>query len=900
MCGKMVDIPLAAEDSTSEESVDDSTNTEATAESGEAVPDFSHKITEYVDPPGEETAVASAENKSSVLKRMFEALLDPRSIQWMLLLGGALAILGLLVWLISMKIFENKIVVAAFLGTGTLLVLATGWWLKLKTKYQVAGQAVTFLGCVVMPLNLWFYHSQGLILITDHLWLGGVVCCLFYFATVRILRDPMFLYAAQAGITMTVLLLLADQGNLTNSTHFSLYLVVLGMISLHAGRIFPEDSSEFPREKYGMPLFWSGQIQMLVAIGFLFACQSITWGVELLNGFPLFQRGLFRLPDQFPINIANHYVLACGLWLAGVYASLYSSLFVKRTRWATGCAGFCLVMAEVTLFKALNIQQEGMIAFLAGTALLLHVVNHFLLKQNRQFDGAITTMASGLSAIAVLWALMLHFGAIKADYGNLQNHYEFTWGFVAATLFSAVCSRAIQVFTWKSQPRVSAQYFFLSAAALMIAASASLHLFAWDQWSQRAPVLILIPVCYLIASRFWRGKFPEVPLYGVAHVGTAVVLLHVFWASLAQGQSLLYVPQGSRVSLFVGLLFLEAMAFYSLAGWLRKRSINIYFAAASLCGAIWQFSGYLSIAPQWYVVVYSILGVISLIAARFIGLKEEVRYSEHREARKVVRGPGLPFYQSGNAVLLVAMFTAFNHAANEIHISYSVQSGQFAGWLELLSLFLTILAGAAGIVLSLNGLWKRIYIIGSVCLSAQIFILLNVLVDLSRWQKLEIFCVTIGIGILVLSHIGLFKEQEDEKEKKAEQEAVGFGLFIGSLMATIPLLFATFHFHLYTDGVFTLDDFFLIAIGVLMLVTGFSWKVKSTTLISGACLAIYFAMIIMIIAYNPQVAIGVYLGIGGLLLFGVGVLLSMYRERLLQIPDRISNREGIFKIIDWR
>jgi hypothetical protein len=31
-----------------------------------------------------------------------------------------------------------------------------------------------------------------------------------------------------------------------------------------------------------------------------------------------------------------------------------------------------------------------------------------------------------------------------------------------------------------------------------------------------------------------------------------------------------------------------------------------------------------------------------------------------------------------------------------------------------------------------------------------------------------------------------------------------------------------------------------------------------------------------------------------------GVALSIYRDRLLALPDQIVNREGFFRIIDWR
>ena len=123
------------------------------------------------------------------LRHMFEALLDPRSIQWMLTLGGGLSVLGLIVWLTSWGVFENKLVLAAALGIGSLAILAAGWWVSLKTRFRIAGQALTFLGCIVAPLNLWFYAHVDLVSLDDHLWIGGLVCCLLYVATVYVLRD---------------------------------------------------------------------------------------------------------------------------------------------------------------------------------------------------------------------------------------------------------------------------------------------------------------------------------------------------------------------------------------------------------------------------------------------------------------------------------------------------------------------------------------------------------------------------------------------------------------------------------------------------------------------------------------------------------------------------------------
>ena len=73
-----------------------------------------------------------------------------------------MAVLGLIVWLVSLDIFKGW-VLAGTLAAGTLVLLAAGWYVTLRTRFKVAGQALTFLACVVAPLNLWFLDAQNLV-----------------------------------------------------------------------------------------------------------------------------------------------------------------------------------------------------------------------------------------------------------------------------------------------------------------------------------------------------------------------------------------------------------------------------------------------------------------------------------------------------------------------------------------------------------------------------------------------------------------------------------------------------------------------------------------------------------------------------------------------------------------
>ena len=63
---------------------------------------------------------------------------------------------------------------------------------------------------------------------------------------------------------------------------------------------------------------------------------------------------------------------------------------------------------------------------------------------------------------------------------------------------------------------------------------------------------------------------------------------------------------------------------------------------------------------------------------------------------------------------------------------------------------------------------------------------------------------------------------------------------------------------------------------------------------------ISLVVLVASLAYHPQVAIGVYLAVGGAAVFALGIALSIYREKLLELPERVAKREGVFRILNWR
>ncbi len=245
-------------------------------------------------------------------------------------------------------------------------------------------------------------------------------------------------------------------------------------------------------------------------------------------------------------------------------------------------------------------------------------------------------------------------------------------------------------------------------------------------------------------------------------------------------------------------------------------------------------------------------------------------------------------FQSGSAILSIAFLAALLQGLSEL-------AGSQIGWQQLFSILLTAAACGTAIVLVPGGAWRRVFGVYAISLAALAFLTLNVLIDLSGWQKLEIFCTVAGIVLIVAGYVGRFQEPEGKRN-----DMIGLMLWGGSLLATLPVVVAVVYFRVSVGGMSLVDEFALLTIALLMLVTGYSWQTKSTTLLGGTSLVFYLGILIVSLAYQRQVSQGMYLAIGGITIFALGVLLSVYRDKLLALPDRIAQREGIFKIINWR
>ena len=845
--------------------------------------------------PGLAAAIAAVKPR----RPLWEIILDPRTIQWLLGLGGALLVIGLVIWLATLEMFKKPIPIAVVLGIGNAAVLAAGWATIRYSRYQTAGRAITLLACLVMPLNLWFYHAYSLITLEGHLWLAALVCCVLYLASALVLRDHLFVYVFNGGIALTGLLMLADVGRFWEIAAPAALLVVLGLISLHAERAFPEIEGPFSRRRFGLAFFQSGQA--LVAAGLLLVLGAQLAGDWLYR--PLFQPLYEHWELGPPAIVAERWgqFLALALVLAGSYAYFYSDIVVRRAGLYVYLAVFTLLWAEMLVIELIEarVPAETAIIALALTALAANLLQPKLLRWQEppapgdQREGlaatALSLVRAGqplglfLSTVPVLLGVVLHLRATYKPLNELWHLpsgelYTVTWTYVVAMLVTAISCRVGAHLYRHSVVWLTSVYFFGTAAATLTGLAGLLSVLGVKTWDEMAPLVMIVPILYMIAARLYRGHTQETPLVWVAHTATGVMIAAVLAAAWNLTPEHVFEPRtGESLNLLLAAFFAEAALFYTLAAAFRKQGLNVYLGTAMACGAVWQLLSYWHVDAEYYTLTFAILGLALLVGYRLAML----------EWTGLVDAA----FQCANALMSLsfvaaALITLSRLATQRTEIHWS---------LVFLLLALTALSLLAAWLVQ-HAACRRWYIVMAIIEAGLTLIALHFLSHLSPWDKLEIFCVIVGLALLVIGHLGWHREQDQQND------LVSFSLLFGSLLVGLPLAIAVLIHRFQPRPEFsTLNELGMLAAGMILLTTGFVFQLRSTTM-TGACLMVIYLMSLVLyinMLENVQTA-AIWLTIGGAVIFGTGVLLSIYRDRLLTLPEKVRRREGVFRVLSWR
>lgn len=837
-----------------------------------------------VNAPGADAPLVTAAQMKP-RRSLIELLLEPRTIQWFLAFGGGLFVLGLVLWLASMGIFENKLVVASALGVANAAVLFGGWALIRRTRYQIAGRALTLLACLVMPLNLWFYHAQGLITLDGHLWVAGVVVCAFYAASAWVLQDWMFVPVLMGGVTMTGLLLLADLGKFAEVAAPSTFLVLLGLIGIHVERAFPPDDSPFGRRRFGLAFFYSGHAALAGGLFLLLGAQLAGHWL-----YPLFE-ATFRNLEAVPSPVVTETwgrLLAFGLVLAGVYANLYSDLVVRRLGIYIAFAAAGLLWTEVLGLELLNVHvgAEVVLATLAVTALAANFAAVYAPWTTREATGesaALRTprfayLALALALVPVVIGALLHARATPPLLP--QWTYEGGWAFVGAMAIAAASCRVAAYLYRYAAPKLAGVYLFATAAAEVITAAGLLRQLGLTRWDQQAWALMLIPLAHSVAAYLYRGRPWAGPVLAAGHAVTAVMIASSVFTTVTSfttfRSAVMTVHAGQTLNLTLAGFFALAGLFYLLSAMLHQEKGGVYLATVTICLAVWQALLYIQVPAEYHSLAFAGLGLALLVGHR-VGRPTESRFGRSKAV-----------FESANALLSVAFVAAALLGLKRLTMR-DVQ------WLfVVLCATLTAVAVLSATFVRHSG-WRRWYVVMAIAQALLTILGVEVLSTLTAWQKAELFAVLAGTVLLAVGLAGWYREQEQQND------FVSFALTAGSLFIGVPLAIAVLYHRSYFYFSWP-NEFGLLAGGLVLLGCGFIGQLRVPTITGAAMVTLYVVTILMFgrfLLEQVQTA-ALLLAIGGGVIFGTGVILAVYRDRLLALPAKVRNREGIFRVLSWR
>ncbi len=429
-------------------------------------------------------------------RNWIEVLVDPQTLQGLMLCGAGLLVVGLVVWLWSIGIFENKLVVATCLGVANFALLAVGVSGTKFTRYQTASKAITMLACLVMPLNLWFYDAQGLITLDQggHLWVPALVCCGLYVLVARVLADPLFVNAIVGGVAMTGLLFLADNqvGRLWEIMAPSSFLVVLGMICIHVERAFPPEEGSFSRAKFGRAFFQAGHVVMGLGLSVLLVGRLVG---RLYESFFV---GWEWVSKPAVATQTHLQWLALALALGAAYSYVYSQVVVKaKGRYLTS-AVLTLIWSAIILLDLLQIELT---ATLLAAGMLVPVALAYYSSRTKNPTAKRTS-----SLAAEILATLLLIVGVSASLGIfgsttiMQSHLPLTIFFAEAAacfilaaqvstrlspaIFAAACLCAT---TWQLLLLLGVtQYVFILAATLIGIVCLAISVFSHSSFSRVA------------------------------------------------------------------------------------------------------------------------------------------------------------------------------------------------------------------------------------------------------------------------------------------------------------------------------------------------------------------------------------------------------------------------------
>ncbi len=830
----------------------------------------------------------SAADRIGHSKRSFlEHLLSPQSLQWMMACGSGLLVAGFVVWLWTAGIFENPLVIASAAGAATFALLGGGMAMVLKTRHQLAGKWLTLVGAMALPLNLWLYDAQGLITLADggHLWIPAALCCVIYAGIARVLRDATFVYALVSGIVLTGMLFLADQtiGRFWEWMPPVKFLMVIGWLSVFAEQLFPNEKSDFAKDKFGIAFFRAGIIVVTCGLALMLG------GFVSVIGNWMFDSSHFtNIGTLLPLEsiTASDKLWAIGMILVSAIGFGAQSV-LRKSRKLILITAPLLAWAALIAMNLLSISLTlTSFTILAASVVIVSNLFEVITRSRTKTWGssygdtrfAIKGVAVGLLSILAIYKLLIH----AVFYLTGSPVTLISWWTVFQFVLTAAASWTLAWNANEAKKHDSGSVHnitgFVSLGGVMTVLTAWAAVLAQSIVSLPSFALgaLFIPVAFASAIFIKHNRAKS----AIAEIASATMVTHLLVSGLfgIAGLFSSFDPHSMWISLTA-----IASAVFLAASRESLKEINLVLSLLSLVASV-SVAGHLF----GFAFGYSLI-VAPMIAGTSIKIVGSI-FGDHVEVQGVARQTMLAkaanfvIFPSGIASTFLAMS---RWLVGNIETSLMV--------VMLISLVCTVLSS----FLTKNADWKTAFRALIIAIVGSSLCVLDGLLDLDVWHRGEICSLVGGTVLLILGHLAWLREENNQADDVAT-----ISLFLGSLLVLIPISVGLVIYRV-SDTPETLWRLFheiaAIAGGLVMLGLGIVCRIRSTSISGGILLTTFLVSLITLIRLPSQLHnASVVMMVGGGVFLGTAILMSIYRDRLVAIPQQVRDGEGVFQVLKWR
>ena len=826
---------------------------------------------ELVESPNKLAAtVSAAETRCSPAPRktagqFIESLLDPKSLQTLMWFGSGLLVVGLMVWLWSVGVFANPIVAASVMGGANLAALVVGLVAAKSQRYSWAGKAITLLSSMVMPLNLWFYHSHGLLTLDQNglLCIPALMMTAIYGVVARILKDANFVYASVAGVVLTGLIFLADCFVGTwQLAPPAILLVVIGIVCILAERLFTTDpDSPFSRKTFGKAFFASGHVVMaaglfvtLVGNWFEIGTQTATFHIASLAlsavGFYAYLYSLGFVNSQATQKGKEDRSIATAIYLGGIAVCLLI---------------FCLAIVEVIAFK---MTASLLIGALSAVAIGFQT---FALAKRNEAASQFGLVASSAAMIISAVVLLMSGFTLSAD--------SLVTGWLVLSMALNVASFVLGgMFPHeKENGLLIGSVIGIAVSGLMMMLSIMI-LFEVSSVASVLVVLMTIPLALQLTGDWKKELESKLWFYNASQIAAAVLIsLALVFVGIV-GQEFTFWDQ----VLFCVFSLLNTILFVRCDGKTAGVVSAVSMMAAIGFGA-WAFG----LGGFAVVQIASGIGIAMMAIGRLAKLNEKAKTTPQSLVSLRLETMG---------TLIIGLASSLSFGVFLWHVLDN------ATW--SLTSFMGIQLAVSGVaaLLSTDKQLTKLHFGAAFGQFASVILTVVMLTQLSFFNQVEIMFSAAGLFVLLLSHVGWFREngQADHTES-----SISAGLWIGSILAVAPMLISLLLHRVVGFNVsqswLLIHNLGVLAVGMAMLLAGLACRIRSTTIVGAGTVVAYVLSLVTLLHIPAAMQnIAVYMMIGGGVFFGVAIVLSMYRSHLLAMPEKMRRGQGIFQVLKWR